>query len=402
MSLHKDDIQEQKEIMALFSTEKILSLGVQLQTQSWVVVPHSHFTFIRTDKPTEYCLIDSNLIGQGSFGTVSKGWLVRPNLSDLSKIKFEFTPCAVKNMSIFDEKSEDDVKQEEKALRALADPEVKRVKIEKATLLIMKYLPGEQVVNDAGVLHPAIAKLALTQRIDFTLEILTKLKEIHDLGWVHGDPKGQNIKFVLDKEGKATVFLTDFALARNLEGQSEIIEPSSPGSIGHLAPERVEKHTLSTKVDIFAIASDIIFILAGGSVDPLEAKLKAREKFKGSALTSHIDIIESKTLYNFKGLENILDALKVSSPISTPAKKILTAPVIELLKKMTEADSEERPELGEVIAFFKDFGQFCDSYQREHAKKGLFTTRTSHDAQIIKGFIETHHDKAYGRKLSIT
>ena len=369
-----EEKKEQEDLQELFPPHKIfLNLTEGLKKKIVYLSQEKHY-LIRSEG--DLYVVQSKGIGSGSFGSVNKGWELSE--SDTEE-KFDFLPYAFKFAPTYDDETKEAVELERKALNALLDKDAKTIQIENTTILIMKYLPGEQLISDAGILHPAIAKLPLVQKLDLVIAILDQLNSVHQKGWAHGDIKGQNILFILDeKTNKPTVYFTDYGLSRDVStGPAPVFSPGSPG---HLAPERVKEQILTTQSDIYSITTDVMLLL--GVSNPLEDKLAEKTLPKDSV----------------KAIENIFSQLNPA--ISKNAKEMLAKPVIDMLARMKDTDMRTRPTAAEASAFFKGFREFCDAYQRDKTKKSFFTSKEKHDKQLITSFLKEHADSTYVKKLA--
>jgi eukaryotic-like serine/threonine-protein kinase len=85
------------------------------------------------------------------------------------------------------------------------------------------------------------------------------LARVHAAGWVHHDVKPANV--LLDRRGAA--ILTDFGIARRAG------EPSPPGSLGYLSPERIKGRASDPRDDVYGfgrVLEDVLEIVPDESI----------------------------------------------------------------------------------------------------------------------------------------
>jgi serine/threonine-protein kinase len=85
------------------------------------------------------------------------------------------------------------------------------------------------------------------------------LARIHALGWVHHDVKPANV--LLSREGQSV--LTDFGIARRAG------EPSPPGSLGYLSPERMAGRPSDPRDDVYGfgrVLEDVLHVVTDEGV----------------------------------------------------------------------------------------------------------------------------------------
>ena len=88
----------------------------------------------------------------------------------------------------------------------------------------------------------------------WALPLATALARVHGAGWVHHDVKPANV--LLDRSGRA--ILTDFGIARRIG------EPSPPGSLGYLSPERIKGRASHPRDDVYGfgrVLEDVLEVL---------------------------------------------------------------------------------------------------------------------------------------------
>lgn len=120
---------------------------------------------------------------------------------------------------------------------------------------------------DGGELYDSIVKrgcysergAARTMR-----QLMSAVQALHAYNILHLDIKPENILFA-SKAADAKIVLTDFGLARMVNGKANPLETgrSMAGTVGYIAPEVVSAHAYSPAADVFS-AGVILFILLVG------------------------------------------------------------------------------------------------------------------------------------------
>src|SRR5690606_21209922 len=101
------------------------------------------------------------------------------------------------------------------------------------------------------------ALLSLEEAANLVADMARALQPAHRIGVVHRDLKPQNVFVALDGDGRRSVRLLDFGIARLLEGDATAFTMTSTvlGSAGFLAPEqaRGQNDAIGTHTDLFAL-----------------------------------------------------------------------------------------------------------------------------------------------------
>jgi serine/threonine-protein kinase len=103
--------------------------------------------------------------------------------------------------------------------------------------LVMEWVPRGAL---RSLLHERDAD-ALRPIERWALPLAKALARVHAAGWVHHDVKPANILL----RGSGDPLLTDFGIARRVG------EPSPPGSLGYVSPERLAGRTTHTGDDVY-------------------------------------------------------------------------------------------------------------------------------------------------------
>ncbi len=121
--------------------------------------------------------------------------------------------------------------------------------------LATELLTGPTLKRFAETHHPIPPEVAAA----FCLPICEALGAAHAEGIVHRDVKPEN---VLLHEGR-TVKLTDFGIARTLDGPSFTMTGRILGSPGHMAPEQVEGEPCDARTDLFSLGTVLYYLACG-------------------------------------------------------------------------------------------------------------------------------------------
>ena len=116
------------------------------------------------------------------------------------------------------------------------------------------------------------------QSVEIAAQLLSALAFLHKRGIVHRDVKPENILLVSDDDDDLTIKLSDFGLARMLEGEVNDKTPASPltppsagrsraysrvGSDYYAAPEMAHDSGYDTAVDMYSLGVTLYIILSG-------------------------------------------------------------------------------------------------------------------------------------------
>jgi len=109
-------------------------------------------------------------------------------------------------------------------------------------------------------------KMSIERTVDVISQILSALKRIHSLGYIHRDIKPDNI-VVTKSEGKDLVKILDFGIAGMAEADPEITRLTEVnricGTPHYMAPEQASASEILAPVDIYAVGAILYEILEG-------------------------------------------------------------------------------------------------------------------------------------------
>ena len=119
----------------------------------------------------------------------------------------------------------------------------------------------------AGALREHIRGRELTRLLPierWALPLAAALARVHAAGWVHHDVKPANV--ILSRTN--TPILTDFGTARRIG------EPSPPGSLGYISPERMKGRPSDPRDDVYGFGRILEDVLAVVGDDPLALRFR--------------------------------------------------------------------------------------------------------------------------------
>jgi tRNA A-37 threonylcarbamoyl transferase component Bud32 len=127
--------------------------------------------------------------------------------------------------------------------------------------LVMRYL-------QAGTVKDILerGRLPLADAAKLTNEIAAALDYAHSQGIIHRDVKPSNI--LVDKQGNA--YLTDFGIAKVLEGTSELTGSAMLGTPAYMAPEQTLSKPVTPQTDVYSLGVMLYEMVTGKP--PFEAE----------------------------------------------------------------------------------------------------------------------------------
>lgn len=120
---------------------------------------------------------------------------------------------------------------------------------------------------EGGELYDSIVKRGCYSEGDaarIMKQLMSALQSLHKYNILHLDIKPENI-LLSSKDKDAKIVLTDFGLARMVNGKKNPLEQgtSMAGTVGYIAPEVISSHSYTAAADVFS-AGVILFILLVG------------------------------------------------------------------------------------------------------------------------------------------
>ena len=132
--------------------------------------------------------------------------------------------------------------------------------------LVMEHLEGEDL---RSVLRDNV-RIPVEEAVDYVIQACAGLAEAHALGIVHRDLKPANLFLVAGRDGKKTLKILDFGVAK-FETQSvsgDAVDMTScgetVGSLSYMAPEQViDASTVDARADIWSLGVVLYHLVSG-------------------------------------------------------------------------------------------------------------------------------------------
>lgn len=192
------------------------------------------------------------IIGRGAFGVVLKAFdeklkrmvaikVIAPNLLSASMSRARFL-------------------REAQAFAAVRHPNIVHVyAIEEQPVpyLVMEYVPSETIqeqIEERGA-------MSVREVLQIGEQIASGLAAAHAVGLIHRDIKPANI--LLEEGGSDRVRITDFGLARALEGENLTQTDVIAGTPMYMSPEQVLGEPLDQRTDLFSLGSVLYLMISG-------------------------------------------------------------------------------------------------------------------------------------------
>lgn len=121
--------------------------------------------------------------------------------------------------------------------------------------LVQRFVVGrslEELIRDEG-------PMALEPAVRVCVQIGDALEAIHAEGIVHRDLKPANV--MLDEQGNAHI--TDFGLAKHLEGSLLTMPGQAIGSMDYMAPEQVRGEKITAAADVYGFGCLMFCCISG-------------------------------------------------------------------------------------------------------------------------------------------
>jgi len=193
--------------------------------------------------------------------------------------------------------------------------------------------------------------------LDLITPVCDALAAVHDAGFVHRDIKASNIN-VEDKDGKRSVKLLDFGIAKSVHGEAGpgLTEPGVKlGSAHTMAPEQVRCERLDSRADIYAMGVVLFQLLTGeypfDADDPrhialLHLQAPAPRPSSRAPLSAAIDAVvlrclEKKADRRFATARDLLAALRAAIGDAKQESSERDVPALGVLLSLPTEDDVE-------------------------------------------------------------
>ncbi|PHT30887.1 putative LRR receptor-like serine/threonine-protein kinase [Capsicum baccatum] len=339
--------------------ERNISLG-QLRRFSWREIQ------IATDNFSE-----SNIIGQGGFGKVYKGYL------------WDSTKVAVKRLTDYHNPGGEAAFLREVQLISVAVHRnllrlIGFCTTSSERILVYPFMQNLSVAYRLRDLKPGEKALDWPTRRRIAFGAAHGLEYLHehcDPKIIHRDLKAANI--LLDDNFEPV--LGDFGLAKLVDTKLTHITTQVRGTMGHIAPEYLSTGKSSEKTDVFGYGITLLELVTGQrAID-----FSRLEEEEDVLLLDHI-----KKLLREKRLGDIVDGnMKTYEP-----KEVETILQVALL--CTQSSPEDRPKMAEVITMLKGVGlaeRWAEWEQLEEVRNQQFSLMSR---QFLWAEDSTHDQEA--------
>ncbi len=121
--------------------------------------------------------------------------------------------------------------------------------------IVFEYVEGETLKDRIR----RLGRLPVTEAVAYAIEIGRALTAAHALGIVHRDVKPQNV--LIDPEGRARV--TDFGIARTLEGEGLTMPGRVLGTTDYVSPEQALGERVGEVSDLYSLGICLYEMLTG-------------------------------------------------------------------------------------------------------------------------------------------
>ncbi len=133
--------------------------------------------------------------------------------------------------------------------------------------LVMEYADGTPL--SALVAEDPVT---ISEAIEYTRQILLGLKHAHDEGLIHRDIKLENIVKCTEPDGRVTLKILDFGMAREQFSEDDTGRITHTGVVlgtpQYMAPEQASNEKVDARVDLYAAGVTLFRLIAGKPIFP--------------------------------------------------------------------------------------------------------------------------------------
>ncbi|ONI30737.1 hypothetical protein PRUPE_1G270600 [Prunus persica] len=275
-----------------------------------------------------------NLIGQGGFGDVYKGYVSYCNMNSAAKPSEGF-PIAIKRLRKTGAQGHEQWENERKFMSKISHPNI--VKLigycceGEHRMLVYEYMSGGSL--EAQLMTENATQLDWSRRIKVALGAAKALNclHTHKTPFIHRDLKASNV--LLDDDWNAK--LSDFGLAKYgpRDGQDHVMTRIL-GTKGYIAPEYIGTGHVTLKTDVYSFGVVLLEILSGSC---------AVKKYS-DGMAGDLTKWAEPYLSNRQKLHHVIDQrLGNNFPVEEAHK------FAELILRCLDSDPKSRPTMAEVV-----------------------------------------------------
>ena len=199
--------------------------------------------------------IIEEMLGQGGMSAVYKA--TDPNLKRVVAIKMIHPHLS--NNADFVRRFE----EEAAAVAQLRHPAIIQVydfnRADAVYYMVLEFVPGETLQERLRRLNSAGERLAITEAIEYIVNICEAVDYAHQRGMIHRDIKPANI--MLNLLGEA--ILMDFGIVKIVGGQQHTATGAVIGTAMYMSPEQIKGEHADRRTDIYSLGVTLFEMICG-------------------------------------------------------------------------------------------------------------------------------------------
>jgi len=134
---------------------------------------------------------------------------------------------------------------------------------EDISYMVMEFIPGVTLKDRLTALRLKSDRMPVHDVLAFTWELASALDHAHANGLVHRDVKPANILLREAAPAHCEAILTDFGIAKILEGMQFTETGLSMGTPDYMSPEQAAGDTITPQTDVYALGIVVFEMLTG-------------------------------------------------------------------------------------------------------------------------------------------